>query len=249
MAKNSETGNTGPYLSFRESGRDFIEKFIPGAPDTEPPEFDDFAKTPQPLAHTWVLFEQHTGAGGHREEWKMHKVVEFSTVQDFWQVWNGIPQPSELFDGKKFTRLNSAPGAAQTTIEAFMIFRKGIEPAWEDPANATGGHFMVTVKNSVKQQQVDEYWNNIVLAMVGNSIDECKQITGVRLVDKLSAKAKVTDHIRIELWYNSSSTDAEIQNLRKSMEKIFITRLDPNKMGPEIRQDCIITKKHESHGK
>lgn len=235
----SRNQSDGPYLSFSESGKEFIDKFIPGAPDTEPPEFDDFAKTPQHLAHTWVLWEQPSGA---RDEWEPSKVLEFSTVQDFWRVWNGMPQPSELFEGRKFTR--AAPGVAiGTPIEAFMIFRHGVKPAWEDAANAQGGHFMLSLKATTAKAQVDEYWNNIVLAMVGNSIDECKQITGLRLVDKLGAKAKVTDHIRIELWYNSSCTEPEKEKLKTSMEKILITRLD-NKKGPELRSDSIIDKKH-----
>lgn len=230
------------YLSFSESGREFIEKFIPGAPDTEPPEFDDFARTPQQLENTWVLWEQRSGA---RDDYKIEKVVEFSTAQDFWRVWNGMPQPSELFDGRKFIRTQQGSGQV-TNIEAFMIFKAGVEPKWEDPANAHGGHFQFPLKLTTARPQVDEYWNNIVLAMVGNSIDECKQITGLRLVDKLSAKAKVTDHIRIELWYNSSCTDAQKDTLKTSMEKVLTTRLDPNIQGAGLREQIITDKKHSS---
>ena len=62
------------------------------------------------------------------------------------------------------------------------IFCK-VRPEWEDPLNATGGHFQagaevglsfrgqvthvcqVQLKSSIGGAQIDEYWNNIVLGM------------------------------------------------------------------------------------
>ena len=36
------------------------------------------------------------------------------------------------------------------------------------------------------RRQVDEYWNNLVLGMIGATIEPANMITGLRLVDKLS---------------------------------------------------------------
>ena len=41
--------------------------------------------------------------------------------------------------------------------------------------------------------------------MVGETFESSNMITGVRLVDKLSGKGKVTDAIRVELWYHSKA--------------------------------------------
>lgn len=61
-------------------------------------------------------------------------------------------------------------------------------------------------------------------AQIDTAVAGVVEVTGVRLVDKLSGKGKVTDAIRLELWYHSKATDAEIKTLRKSVEKILITR-------------------------
>lgn len=69
------------------------------------------------------------------------QVCTFHTAQQFWSVWNGVPQPSELLENKRFFReqTNGPP----LSIDALMIFREGIEPQWEDEANAKGAAFVV----------------------------------------------------------------------------------------------------------
>ena len=148
-----------------------------------------------------------------------------------------MPQPSELLDGKRITRDNAIlagfilflrrgqGGGSQTPIDAIMIFKDGVRPEWEDPLNASGGHFQahlsaqlhrpseVQLKPNVGGAQIDEYWNNIVLGMVGGTIDPYDMITGVRLVDKLSGAKALLDRrenrldqaaglLRIELWFS-----------------------------------------------
>ena len=67
-----------------------------------------------------------------------------------------------------------------------MIFRDNIRPEWEDRMNEKGGHFQFQLKPNVGGGQIDEYWNNLVLGMIGATIEPANMITGVRLVDKLS---------------------------------------------------------------
>ena len=73
----------------------------------------------------------------------------------------------------------------QNIVDALMIFKKGISPMWEDPLNTEGGHFDYRFKpGQVQPSQIDEYWNNIVLSIVGGTIEGVEHITGVRLVKK-----------------------------------------------------------------
>merc|ERR550525_2042255 len=101
-----------------------------------------------------------------------------------------------------------------------MLFRDGISPEWEDHANAGGGHFQILLKPNAQGGggQIDEYWNNLVLGIIGETIDHGDIITGVRLVDKLTGKGKVNDCIRLELWYHTRATPQECNALRRSME-------------------------------
>ncbi len=98
-----------------------------------------------PLKYTWVVWEQIMQASdGKAAQYSdaTHKVAPFSTVQDFWKLWNHMPQPSELLDQKRMVR-EQVDGLH--VIDAIMIFRENIRPEWEDKLNATGGHFQFQV--------------------------------------------------------------------------------------------------------
>lgn len=61
--------------------------------------------------------------------------------------------------------------------------RDGIKPMWEDPRNATGGHFEYRLAYpQTSAGQIDEYWNNLVLGLIGSTVEGSDHITGIRLV-------------------------------------------------------------------
>lgn len=125
----------------------------------------------------------------------MKEVCEFSTVEEFWKYWSFIPRPSEvLFDGKMHKEVDGR------TIDAFSVFKKGIRPEWEDPANLKGGEF--TCRKSMMPEQLDVYWENMVLGLIGETIDEGDEICGCRVADK-SKKGTARTMFRLELWVRS----------------------------------------------
>jgi len=200
-----------------------------------------------PLKYTWVLWEQmvpgsDTKGGSNSYSDATKKVQAFSTLQDFWGIWNGMPQPSELLEQKRIMREQASGN--QTIIDAFMIFREGVRPEWEDPQNTNGGHFQIALKPNVGGGQIDEYWNNLVMGMVGGTIEPAHLVTGVRLVDKLSGP-KAAGIIRLELWFSKYDDSQAVSTLRRSMEKIMSTRLDGSQ-GLAIKTE---TKPHSAYGK
>jgi hypothetical protein len=42
-----------------------------------------------------------------------------------------------------------------------MLFRKGVEPKWEDPANESGGSFIVELKE-LNTSDIDLVWKTLV---------------------------------------------------------------------------------------
>jgi len=179
---------------------------------------------PMKLRDNWVLWEQvvqEKGGGGYADATK--RVTSFNTVQDFFAIWNGIPQPSELLESKRIMR-EQRPGQS-VAIDAIMIFKDGITPEWEHEKNACGGHFQIQLKPSVGGGQIDEYWNNLVLAVVGGTLEPAELITGIRLVDKLSGP-KVANAIRIELWFTKFGDTTAVNTLRKNFERCVSVKVD-----------------------
>jgi hypothetical protein len=97
-------------------------------------------------------------------------------------------------------------------VNSFSIFKKGIKPEWEDNANKSGGEWFC--RKRMEPAQLDEYWLNLVLGMIGETIDKGNEITGCRVVDK--SKQQII--YRMELWFRRS--DMTIANeLKEKMQE------------------------------
>jgi len=209
------------YLSFNEAVNSNLKFETDNSEENEEMLAKDL-----PLRSTWHVWEQVVQSGAKAAAYSdaTQKVAEFSTVQDFWKLWNYMPQPSELLEQKRMVR-EQPDGKGLCVIDAIMMFRDEIRPEWEDKMNAQGGHFQFQLKPSVGGGQVDEYWNNLVLGMIGATIEPANMITGIRLVDKLSGP-RAANVIRVEVWFSSMADNAQVQLLKKNVEKCMASRLD-----------------------
>merc|ERR1711974_52389 len=77
---------------------------------------------------------------------------------------------------------------------------------------------------------LDEYWNNLVLGVIGATIEPVGMITGVRLVDKL-AGSRGSGNIRIEVWFNELRDTSAVQQLLRSVERCMATRTLEGRLG------------------
>ena len=55
-------------------------------------------------------------------------------------------------------------------MEEYSLFKKGIEPEWGDPKNAIGGEWFC--RQYFEADQLDLYWQNLVMALVGETIED-----------------------------------------------------------------------------
>jgi len=208
------------YLSFNT-------KISPGLASYQAPspaELEDMKTKDPSLRHTYAIWEQimqSADAKSTQYSDATHRVASFSTVKGFWKFWNHLPQPSELIDGKKFVRETAE---SRSVVDALMVFREGIKPEWEDPVNTGGGHFQFQLRPALGGGAVDEYWNNIVLGMIGGTIEPADMITGVRLVDKLNQPRNAS--VRIEVWFSNFDDTEKVDLLQRNLEKCMTTRLD-----------------------
>jgi len=212
------------YLSFNESFNSNL-KFTTESSE----ENEEMLKKDLPLRYSWSIWEQIMQSNDKAAAYSdaTHKVASFMSVQEFWKLWNHMPQPSELLEQKRMVR--EQPDGLHV-IDAIMIFRENIRPEWEDKMNQTGGHFQFQLKPNIGGGQVDEYWNNLVLGMIGATVEPANMITGVRLVDKLSGP-RAANVIRLEVWFTNFDDTAAVHTLRKNVEKCMATKLDGS-MGP-----------------
>lgn len=76
-----------------------------------------------------------------------------------------------------------------------MLFREGVEPKWEDPANESGGSFIVELKDFTSED-IDLVWKTFVFQLTGNTFPYAELVTGFRLLDRM----KKHNLLKLELW-------------------------------------------------
>lgn len=222
-----EKDNVSKYLSFNESIEPTLT--LPKAcNDLEIPE--DLMTVPLPLSHEWVVWEQLNMDARKDSDYSnaTKPVARFSSVQQFWWIWHHIPQPSELLQGKRMVRESS--DGSKSVVDAVIMFKEGIQPMWEDPKNASGGHVHFRAwQSTVVPGELDTMWNYLVLAVVGGSLNNSSIVNGIRLVDKLGGNR---GNIRIEVWFSDYSNEAARQGLIKEIEALTSKLLDGSPCEP-----------------
>jgi hypothetical protein len=170
----------------------------------------------------WVLWEHRSaGAGGTKDasKWKenMSELCRFQSVESFWQFFNHIPQPSDVFfDGENRKKV----GPEGRTVEEYSLFKKGIEPEWGDPQNVSGGEWFC--RQYFEADLLDLYWQNLVLAAVGESLEDCIEddkedhINGVRVVDK----SRGFPMYKLEIWLKTRNPDV-VQKVRAKLMEVI----------------------------
>ncbi|XP_057857674.1 eukaryotic translation initiation factor 4E-2 isoform X1 [Cryptomeria japonica] len=164
-----------------------------------------------PLEHSWTFWFDNPNGKSKQAAWgsSLRSVYTFSTVEDFWRLYNNIVQPTKLMAGSDF-----------------HCFKDGIEPKWEDPKCANGGKW--TVNNSKGKQALDTLWLNTLLAMIGEQFDEGDEICGA-VVNVRNKQDKIA------LWTKNAANESAQMSIGKQLKEF----LDYNeKMGYMFHDDA-----------
>jgi len=182
-----------------------------------------------PLKNIWVMYD-HTKSDSLTYEASTRKICEFNNVISFWQIFNNYPNPSKLFNNgiyRPIMKCVDSNGRSETKeISSISVFKKGIQPKWEDPVNKTGAEFSkrkFSKKDTLKE--LDTNWIDILIACVSCFIDQ--SVTGVRVVDSSAQKLNDSTGImefkviyRIELWFDNISKKQIIEDQFKNIMMI-----------------------------
>jgi len=151
-----------------------------------------------PLENEWTLWYDKRPAVNKRTrgekdnyESNLAQLGSFGFVEEFWRYWNHIVPPSRM-------ELNSN----------YHLFKKGVKPMWEDPQNSNGGKWILTVKGN--RAAIDRYWENLVLGMIGETLDPESEICGAVI-----SRRKQGD--RIALWTRTKQDETSIMTIGKRM--------------------------------
>ena len=163
-------------------------------------------KTPcnlQRLTDSWSLIEKYQttvyqSAANYSED--TETVFSFSTLDEFAQLWKhtSYAQPSSLFfdfHKKRIRKVEINESGETKTVDALYLFKNGIQPKWEDPANAEGSSLIVEL-NGIQQEEIDQIWQDIVFSLIGSTFPNYENVNGLRMMDR----QKKHGNVKFEIW-------------------------------------------------
>lgn len=121
-----------------------------------------------PLQHTWTLWYYENDKTKGWEE-NQREITSFSTVEDFWCLFNHIKAVSSIRTGCDYS-----------------LFKSGIRPMWEDEANKDGGRWLISLDKKQRNNELDAFWLEILLCLIGEAFDDysddiCGAVVNIRL--------------------------------------------------------------------
>jgi len=159
-----------------------------------------------PLANKWVFWWFRNDKSKTWEQ-NQEKIATVDTIEDFWQVHNYIEPASKLGQGCDY-----------------MVFKKGIQPDWEDFQNMSGGRWIANIDRNSRDDVVDDFWLEILFIMIGEHAGEYADMVNGAVI---SIRAKTH---KLAMWLkdaNNMNAVMQIGRLIKSRlnmrERIYFT--------------------------
>ncbi|KAL1921018.1 uncharacterized protein VTP21DRAFT_11653 [Calcarisporiella thermophila] len=172
------------------------------------------------LQNSWTLWFDNPGKKASTASWSqnLRELITFSTVEDFWCVYNNVAKASEIGIGSNY-----------------HLFKKDIKPMWEDAANEKGGKWSIQFPRNRTGEEINNYWLYTVLACIGEAFDADDEICGaVVSVRKI--------FYRISLWTRTSNNREVTEKIGRQLKETlnippnnileFQSHSDAQKSGP-----------------
>ena len=149
--------------------------------------------------HTpWTLWYHSPRSKINEQNYKAFftKVKSFSTIEDFWRLFNNVRSPSALPIG--------------TT---YYLMKDGIRPEWEDPKCVNGGEMVFSFAKKARQE-ADQWWIFSCMMCIGESfIGLDDNICGCTVANRKNM-------IRISFWL-ASDEDELVNRLEEQCKSTF----------------------------
>lgn len=172
-----------------------------------------------PLQYRWTLWYDNSASARKNRfaSWdeNLTELMTFGTVEEFWALFNNILEPSNL--------------AASSN---YHLFKEGIAPKWEDPANSEGGKWVLMNPPSYKER-LDQYWIHTVLTVIGEGFDAelSEDIAGLVLSTRRQAD-------RISMWTKTSADEP----LQKRIGEAWRATATPTGLHDNVQLEYLIHK-------
>uniref|UniRef100_A0A914DA14 eIF-4F 25 kDa subunit n=1 Tax=Acrobeloides nanus TaxID=290746 RepID=A0A914DA14_9BILA len=123
----------------------------------------NFILCSRPLRTPWTLWYLNKQLIINKENWKkgLNQVCDITTIGEFWEMIREIKTPIQLSNG-----------------DDYYLFRKGINPEWEDKANKIGGRWNIDFDKKKREILAVNLWEEIMIYQFGLEMRRMKIWSG-----------------------------------------------------------------------
>ncbi|XP_026462125.1 eukaryotic translation initiation factor 4E type 2-like [Ctenocephalides felis] len=166
-------------------------------PDTLPPL--EIPPTEHKLQYPyWLWFSRYTKSAARLNSTQgytqaLRLVGRCGSVEQWWSMYCHLARPSEL---------------PPTTD--LHLFKSGIRPMWEDPANTRGGKWVIRLRKGLAGRA----WENLCMAMLGEQFmvggEICGAVLSVRFQEDL-----------VSLWNRTATDQTSVARVRDTLKRVL----------------------------
>lgn len=150
------------------------------------------------LQHSWCVWVlQFNQSSKDKDSWQSSqmRIGQFSTVEDFWRLFNNLKRPSKL-----------------GTVD-FSFFKKEVVPDWDDETCIRGGRWLAKLEG-FKPRDLDDLWLSVILTVIGEGFGEAGHlISGVVVASRRKDS-------KIALWLSDQSDEA-VGTVGEAFQKVL----------------------------
>ncbi|CAD2215445.1 translation initiation factor 4E [Angomonas deanei] len=112
------------------------------------------------------------------------------------------------------------PLHALRTSAQYHFFQEGVKPMWEDEANKKGGKIWMNVEinkndatdaNSSTKTELDKLWENVLMSLIGESLEEEGEENESQIMGVVISKKKYYN--RVAVWVRDADNTKAIENI------------------------------------
>ena len=152
-----------------------------------------------PLNSRWTLWYTKPQTN-KSENWHdlLKPVITFSSVEEFWGIYNSIPQANQL-----------------PLKSDYHLFKEGIRPEWEDEANSKGGKWQFSFNKKLEVNPIiNDLWLRGLLAVIGETIeDDENEVNGIVLNIRKQA-------YRVGIW-TKDCDESKLKTVGERLKKVL----------------------------
>ncbi|XP_053605606.1 eukaryotic translation initiation factor 4E type 2 isoform X2 [Plodia interpunctella] len=120
-------------------------------------------------------------------------VGRVASVEQWWGLYTHLARPADL-----------------PPLSDLHLFKLGIKPMWEDPANVNGGKWVVRLRKA----QTGRAWEDLCMAMLGEQFMVGPELCGVVLSVRFQE-----DHLAV--WHRTAADTAAAARVRDALRRIL----------------------------